>query len=146
VSALIASCVARLPPGVRIHLVGHSLGGLAVRWFVQETESDPRVVQTISVAAPFAGARGAWLFPGPAGRDMQRGSNALRRLAVTASIPDLPHVSIFGGADTAVAPDTTFSVGERVLVPEAGHNGLLFHEDVVEQILRRITTLRAAQP
>src|SRR5581483_1303025 len=113
VAAQIASILEKLPGGARVHLVGHSLGGLAVRWFVQELPHDARVVQTISVAAPFAGARGAWLLPGPAGRDMQRGSPALKRLGETAGFAGIPHLSIFGTADTAVAANTTFPVGDR---------------------------------
>src|SRR5262249_27617674 len=42
----LGALVAKLPEGVRIHLVGHSLGGLVARWFVQELGGDPRVVQT----------------------------------------------------------------------------------------------------
>ncbi len=140
VAEQIAAILGRLPGGARIHLVGHSLGGLAVRWFVQEMPHDARVVQTISVAAPFAGARGAWLFPGPAGRDMQRGSATLQRLAETAGFAGIPHLSIFGTADTAVSADTTFPVGERLVVPDAGHNMLLFDDMVVDRIVRAITT------
>lgn len=144
VAALLGSLVAQLPPLVRIHLVGHSLGGLAVRWFVQEMPSDPRVVQTISVAPPFSGARGARFFPGPAGRDMRRGSQALRRLAITAGVPDLPHLSIFGSADTAIPIGTGFPVGDREVVPDAGHNALLFHESVANRIILRLRALRSA--
>lgn len=143
VATHLASVLERLPRDARIHLVGHSLGGLAVRWFVQETEGDPRVVQTITVAAPFEGARGAWLFPGPAGRDMTSGSAVLRRLRVTASVPDLPHLSIFGDADTAVASSTSFPVGDRVVVADAGHNALLFHETVAEHVARALAARRA---
>ena len=115
-------------------------GGLAVRWFVQEMPHDARVVQTISVAAPFAGARGAWLLPGPAGRDMRAGSTTLRRLVETAAYAGIPHLSIFGTADTAVAADTTFPVGDRLVVPDAGHNMLLFDEAVVDRVVEAITT------
>jgi triacylglycerol lipase len=142
VAAALGSLVMQLPSKVRIHLVGHSLGGLAVRWFVQEMSGDPRVVQTISVAPPFDGARGARFFPGPAGRDMRRGSQALRRLAITASLPNLPHLSIFGSADTAVSVDTAFPVGDRVVVADAGHNALLFHEAVASRIIERLRALR----
>jgi triacylglycerol lipase len=136
----IASILEGLPVGARVHLVGHSLGGLAVRWFVQEMPHDARVVQTISVAAPFAGARGAWLLPGPAGRDMQRGSAALSRLAETAGYVGIPHLSIFGTADTAVSADTTFPVGDRLVVADAGHNTLLFDDRVVDRVVDAITT------
>jgi pimeloyl-ACP methyl ester carboxylesterase len=140
VAAEIAAILDGLPAGARIHLVGHSLGGLAVRWFVQEMPHDARVVQTISVAPPFAGARGAWLFPGPAGRDMQRGSATLSRLAETAGYAGIPHLSIFGTADTAVPADTTFPVGDRLVVPDAGHNTLLFDAAVVDRVVEAITT------
>jgi pimeloyl-ACP methyl ester carboxylesterase len=138
IAAEIAAVLARIPAKVRVHLVGHSLGGLAVRWYVQEMPCDERVVQTISVAAPFAGARGAWFYPGPAGRDMQRGSEVLERLSSTALGPGLPHLSIFGSADTAVAADTVFPVGERFVVAGAGHNTLLFDEAVVARIVEEI--------
>lgn len=131
--------LSRLPPDVRVHLVGHSVGGVAVRFFVQERERDPRVAQTISVAAPFAGARGAALVPGPAGRDIRSGSEILRRLAEGAHrAADLPHLSIFGTADTAVSPGTAFGVGERLVIQSCGHNGLLFHPEVAVAVIRRI--------
>jgi len=128
----------RLPAGVRVCLVGHSLGGLAVRWFVQKTEGDPRVAETVTVAAPFGGARGASLLPGQAGRDMTRGSTVLSELIATAPRTELPHLSIFGTDDTAVSVDTTFPVGDRLVVDGAGHNALLFHEDVADSILARL--------
>jgi triacylglycerol lipase len=134
----IREVVERLPERVRIHLVGHSLGGLAVRWFVQETRGDPRVVQTISLAPPFEGARGAMFLPGPAGRDMRAGSHVLRRLGDSASRPSVPHLSIYGGADTAVSPATVFPTGGRVLIRGAGHNALLFDERARGWIVGRV--------
>ncbi len=142
IAETIAGILRRLPRTCRVHLVGHSLGGLAVRWFVQEYPTDPRVAQTISVAAPFDGARGARLLPGPAGRDMQRGSAVLRRLAAGAAEPRVPHLSIFGTADTAVPSDTEFGAGDRWVVPDAGHNALLFDEDVAHRIIGRIGRAR----
>jgi pimeloyl-ACP methyl ester carboxylesterase len=134
----IARILNRLPSGVRICLVGHSLGGLAVRWFVQEAGGDPRIAGTVTVAAPFGGARGASLFPGQAGRDMSRGSFVLDRLFASASSATMPHLSIFGDADTAVSEHTTYPVGDRLVVRGAGHNALLFHDDVAGTILARL--------
>jgi pimeloyl-ACP methyl ester carboxylesterase len=131
----IAGIVRRLPPQVRICLVGHSLGGLAVRWFVQETGGDSRIVGTVTVAAPFGGARGAALLPGQAGRDMSRGSSVLERLFVSAHGSGLPHLSILGDLDTAVSEHTVFPVGDRLVIRGAGHNALLFHDDVAGSIL-----------
>jgi hypothetical protein len=69
---------------------------------------------------------------------MQRGSEVLERLSSTALGPGLPHLSIFGSADTAVAADTVFPVGERFVVAGAGHNTLLFDEAVVARIVEEI--------
>jgi pimeloyl-ACP methyl ester carboxylesterase len=140
----IGELLRRLPGRVHIHLVGHSLGGLAVRWFVQETRSDPRVVQTITVAAPFRGARGAFLMPGPAGRDMRQGSVVLTQLARSAEEPGIPNLSILGSADTAVSPVSFFPVGDRVVVPNAAHNTLLFHDEVATHIVNRVARFEGA--
>src|SRR5438445_1604345 len=51
----LANLVDRIPHGTRIHLVGHSLGGVVARWYVQEMGGHARVAQTISLATPFGG-------------------------------------------------------------------------------------------
>ena len=56
----LASLVGSLPDGVRIHLVGHSVGGLIARHYLDRA-GRPEVVQTISIASPFAGLHGARL-------------------------------------------------------------------------------------
>ena len=93
------------------------------------------MVHTVSVAAPFRGARGASLFPGAAGRDLRNGSAVLTRLAASAGQGGVPHLSIFGEADTAVSGGTEFAAGDRLVIPGAGHNRLLFHEAVASRIL-----------
>jgi triacylglycerol lipase len=127
-----------LPSDARIHLFGHSMGGLVVRWFVQELRRDPRVVQTVTVATPFQGARGAVFMPGRAGRDIRAGSAVLERLQASAASVDLPHLSILGGLDTAVPLATAFPVGERLVIPQCGHNGLLFHPVVRQAVVERV--------
>jgi len=143
VAEALGALVRRLPEGVRVHLVGHSLGGLAVRWFVQEQDGarDPRIVQTVSLAAPFQGARGARLFPGPAGRDMRAGSASLSRLVASASRSALPHLSVFGTTDTAVDAKTRFPVGERLVISGAGHNALLFDDRVTALVAERVRSV-----
>ena len=74
---------------------------------------------------------------------MQRGSSVLERLAALAGFPGIPHLSVFGTADTAVASTTVFPAGERCVVPGAGHNALLFDEDVAGRIIRRVRPPRA---
>lgn len=51
----LAALVDRIPRGTRITVVGHSLGGVVARWYVQEMGGDSRVKRTISLASPFGG-------------------------------------------------------------------------------------------
>jgi triacylglycerol lipase len=133
-----------LPSGVRIHLVGHSVGGLAARWFVQELGSDPRVAQTISLASPFRGTRHARLLPGPAGRDITPGSELLQRLEQRAlSAVHVPHTSIAAERDVVVTESTLFPLGDRLVVPDCGHNALLFHPRVAALVTQRVRERRA---
>ena len=76
----LASLVDRIPHGTRIHLVGHSLGGIVARWYVQEMGGDARVAQTISIATPFGGAKLAERFRLFVGNDLHAGSDVLTRL------------------------------------------------------------------
>jgi pimeloyl-ACP methyl ester carboxylesterase len=143
IAASLGRLLGALPPDVRVHLVGHSLGGLVARWYVQRIAADPRIVQTIAIGTPFGGARGALLMPGEAGRDIRSGSLVLRELAASAGAANgVPHLSIFGDADTAVPRTTRFSIGDCCVVADCGHNGLLFNPRVADKIAERVIALR----
>ena len=82
-----------------VHLVGHSLGGLVVRWYVQELGGHERVAQTLSLGAPFGGTERARPFPFLVGRELSRTSPLLARLRARAHEHDVPHTSIVGEGD-----------------------------------------------
>jgi pimeloyl-ACP methyl ester carboxylesterase len=141
----IATAVRAISGDVRIHLVGHSIGGLAVRYFVQELGSDPRVVQTVSIGSPFGGAPPARLFPAPVGRDIAPGSELLDRLARGARHRLIvPHLSIDGQEDHVVPSGAFLAAGERLSVPGCGHNSLIYHPRVVAEVVTRVTRVQAA--
>lgn len=141
----IARAVRAVSGDVRIHLIGHSIGGVAVRYFVQELGSDSRVVQTMSIGSPFGGARPARLFPAPVGRDIAPGSELLSRLARGARERlRVPHLSIMGQEDHVVPSGAFLPGGERLSVRGCGHNSLLYHPRVVAEVVARIAAVRAA--
>lgn len=133
----LAELVSKLPSGVHIHLVGHSMGGVAARWFVQELDGDPRVVQTISLASPFRGTRRAKLVPGASGRDIAIESAVLARLRDKGEC-GVPHLSIVAAEDALVTELAVLHHGEQVIIEDAGHNGLLFHPRVAEIVAERV--------
>jgi len=133
----LAELVAEVPAHAQLHLVGHSLGGIVSRWFALESK-DPRVVQTISLAAPFAGVpRAAWLGIDST-RDLDRASPILRKITLHPDAASIPHLSIIASADT-VAPVAHALPGGDVLVMEArGHNALLFDDEVARAVVLRV--------
>ena len=135
--------VAAIPAHAHLHFVGHSLGGVVSRWFALES-GDTRIVQTISMAAPFAGVpRAAWLGI-QSTRDLDAESPVLRHIRLHPRAASIPHLSIIAGADTLVdAPVAHALPGGDVLVMEArGHNSLLFDDDVARAVELRILSRR----
>jgi alpha-beta hydrolase superfamily lysophospholipase len=139
----LAELVSELTKDVqRLHLIGHSVGGLAVRYFVTETGGDPRVVQSISIASPFFGLPRASLLPGQLGRDLHRESSLLARLR--AGIPgSVPHFSIAGTHDAVVESGALTPSAERLLASGCGHNAVLYDPEVEREIVGRVASARA---
>lgn len=132
-----------LPEKARLHLVGHSLGGIVARYFAQEI-GDPRVLQTISLASPFAGVRRAALLGFGGARDLDPQSGLLRRLRLGASnASHIPHLSIIATSDVIVPAPVSHALpgGEVLLMEGRGHNALLYDAEVAGHIERRILAI-----
>lgn len=127
-------------PG-RIHLVGHSLGGIVARYYVQELGGDRRVCQTISLASPFHGTTLAHPFPVLVGRDLRSDSATLVRLRARASaFSHVPHLSLFGTGDLVVRPfqSAVFPIGDVVELAGLGHNTLLYDQSAQDAVIARL--------
>ena len=136
--------IERIPLGARIHVVGHSLGGVVARWYVQEMEGHRRVAQTISLASPFGGVYVAGKIPVLVGADLEAASVVLDRIRARAHVGAVPHTSIVAerdrlvtGIDNAILPRS-----EAVVLAGRGHNTLLYDDEVTRIVLERIRRLR----
>ncbi len=142
----LSALVSSLPEGVRIHLVGHSLGGIVARYFAQAAlgASSRPIVQTISMASPFAGVRGAGLFGFEAARDLEPQSPILRELRLESTQSSIPHLSIIAGADSLVKSPVAHALpgGELLVLEGRGHNTLLFDEEAARIVERRVLSQR----
>ena len=132
--------LAELPHDVHVHLLGHSLGGVVARYFAQEI-GDPRVLQTISLAAPFAGVRHAGRLGVQVARDLDPSSALLRKLMLGSSRAlALPHLSLVAEHDAVVGAPLSHALpgGDVTLIRGCGHNGMLFHDEVAKRIEQRV--------
>jgi triacylglycerol lipase len=143
----LAGIVDRIPHGTRIHLVGHSLGGVVARWYVQEMGGDERVAQTISIATPFGGSRIAEHIRLFVGNDLHAGSDVLTRLREGgARGRRVPHLSIAGAEDRMVSPPECagFASSELIVLEGRGHNQLLFDGEAIDLVVDRVIGSRLA--
>jgi pimeloyl-ACP methyl ester carboxylesterase len=137
----LAELVERFPPSVNVTVVGHSLGGVVARWYVQEMGGHARVARTISLGSPFGGID---VPPFLVGADLHEQSDLLKRLREKAHVCAVPHTSIVAQHDTVVAGVQTacLGFGDVVVLPERGHNGLLFCDRVASLVIERVRDLR----
>ena len=141
----LARIVEKVPRQCRLHLVGHSLGGLVARWYVQELGGHKRVAQTISLGSPFGGTERARRFRFLVGADLHRTSPVLARLRARAHEHDVPHTSIVADDDAMVVPadSAVFPRGEVVVLRGRGHNSLLFDPESIGHV---VTAVERAKP
>jgi triacylglycerol lipase len=133
----LAALVERIPAGARITIVGHSLGGVVARWYVQEMGGHARVERTISLGSPFGGVAVPRYLVGV---DLHEESALLRRLRDRASEFDVPHTSVVATADRVVPGFETacLGVGDVVALQDLGHNSLLFDDAVAGLVIDRL--------
>jgi pimeloyl-ACP methyl ester carboxylesterase len=144
----LAKIVAQIPADCRVHLVGHSLGGLVARWYVQELGGHTRVAQTISLGSPFGGTELARRFNFLVGADLHRTSPVLARLRARAHDHDVPHTSVVAEADAMVVPteSAVFPRGEVIVLSGRGHNSLLFDPESITNVVQRVRRLQKPRP
>ena len=65
----------------RIHVVGHSLGGLIARYYVTRLGGDARVHTLVTLGTPHGGTFNAYALPTRLGRQLRPGSPLIRELA-----------------------------------------------------------------
>jgi triacylglycerol lipase len=70
-----------LRPDEPCDMIGHSMGGMVARSYVQRHGGRRRVRRLVTLAAPHQGTIMAWLLPGAGVRDLRPGSIFLRDLA-----------------------------------------------------------------
>ncbi|MCK8677213.1 alpha/beta fold hydrolase [Streptomyces lichenis] len=125
----------------RIDLVGHSLGGLIARYYVQRLGGDRRVRTLVTLGTPHSGT----VAVPPAGlhplvRQMRPGSSVLRELAGPAPGCRTRFVGFWSDLDALMSPAETARIdhpdltAENVRVTGIGHLALLFHPAVAAAV------------
>ena len=123
----------------KVHLVGHSLGGVVIAQAIASGRLTGQVDTVVTLAAPFGGSPWAALLPfGTILRALREGSPLLRRLA-SEPLPDGVRWLAFTATPDMIVPGVrsvpTHPGVETVRVGGVGHNGMLLSRQVVEHIV-----------
>jgi triacylglycerol esterase/lipase EstA (alpha/beta hydrolase family) len=117
-----------------VHLIGHSLGGVIGRLWLQERGGRAQARSLVTLSTPH---RGIASLPGarllPLVRELLPGSDVLRRLeAGEGALEGLPCLSVVSTRDHFVRPVAQASFGRARLVEitSVGHVGMLFSSEV----------------
>lgn len=129
----------RVDPRSRLDLVGHSLGGLLVRWYVQELGGADRVRRVVTLATPHAGTRSARIAPGPLRHALLPDNPVVRRLHHGRHrAAEVEHTALVAGSDLMVTPPASAAALPGATVrwfEDIGHNGMLFEPEVLEAVV-----------
>ncbi|MFJ6573096.1 esterase/lipase family protein [Streptomyces sp. NPDC091292] len=134
-----------------VDIVGHSLGGLIARYYVQRLGGDLRVRTLVTLGTPHSGTRVAPLMNAhPIVRQMRPGSDVMKELAEPAPDCRTRFVSFWSDLDHWMEPLETASVehpdliAENVRVSGIGHLALPVHPAVAAAIRQALDDPAAA--
>jgi alpha/beta hydrolase fold len=124
----------------RVHVVGHSLGGLIARYHVQRQGGDRRVESLVTLGTPHGGSVLAHVVPTPLIRQLRPGSPLLQELAEPASECRTRVTAIYSDLDQIVLPTNSGRCehpdlqARNVLFRGVGHMSLPIHRGVVDEV------------
>jgi pimeloyl-ACP methyl ester carboxylesterase len=126
----------------KVHLIGHSLGGLIIVQALADGRLAGQVDTVVTIGTPFRGSPWAYLWPfGTMIRALRDGSPLLRRLAET-PVPDgVRWIAVSSTLDAIVPGRRSVPSHEgvrSVTVDDAGHVGMLLSRQVVNLIVAEL--------
>jgi triacylglycerol lipase len=133
----------------RVHVIGHSMGGLVGRYYVQRLGGDERVHTLVTLGTPHEGTRAASLLPHPLARQLRPDSDIVAELAQPAPGCRTRVVAFWSDLDQLISPKQNARVehpdllARNVFVRGVGHMSLPVDGRVVHEIC---TTLAELDP
>ncbi|MDX2967555.1 alpha/beta fold hydrolase [Kribbella solani] len=129
----------------QIHVIGHSLGGLIARYYVQRLGGDARVHTCLTLGTPHQGTVAAKLLPWPLVKQVRPDSDLMTELAEPAPGCRTRFISYYSDVDQLIVPQRRGRIRHPDLVASnarvhgVGHLSLPFHSDVVHGITDVLT-------
>ena len=134
----------------RIHVVGHSLGGLIARYYVQRLGGHERVHTLVTMGTPHAGTYTAYmLFPYRLARQLRPGSDLAAELDLEVPGCRTRFICYWSDLDQMIVPKRNARMvhptlsAQNVLVRGAGHLSLPISTRLVHEISTALSQLNS---
>ena len=131
----------------RVHVVGHSMGGLVARYYVQRLGGDERVHTLVTLGSPHQGTIPAYALPHPLVRQLRPGSDVVRELAEPAAGCRTRFVAVWSDLDQMIVPKRAATIvhpdlsARNVFMRGIGHLSLPVDGRVVHEICTTLAHL-----
>ena len=131
----------------RIHVVGHSMGGLIARYYVQRLGGDARVHTLVSLGTPHNGTRAATLIPRGVCQQLTPGSDLVTELKAPVESCQTRFVSFWSDIDALIVPKQSARLehpdlsARNILVRGVGHMSLPIDRRIVREITATLAHL-----
>ncbi|GLZ30404.1 lipase [Lentzea sp. NBRC 105346] len=129
----------------QVHVVGHSLGGLIARYYVQRLHGDSRVRSLVTLGTPHHGTLAAYLLPTPLTKQLRPGSDLLTELAEPTRPCRTRFVVVWSEMDQIIVPQRNARLDHPSLVVEehqirdSGHLSLPVDTRTLHVVVTAIT-------
>jgi pimeloyl-ACP methyl ester carboxylesterase len=131
----------------RIHVIGHSMGGLIARYYVQRMAGDARVHTLVTLGTPHDGTRAARLLPAGVLQQLAPGSEVVTELAAPIASCQTRFVAFWSDIDALIVPKQSARLDHpdlsvrNVLVRGVGHMSLPIDRRIVRDITATLAHL-----
>ena len=129
----------------RVMLVGHSMGGMVARYYVQQLGGEDTVDTVVTMGSPHRGTYASYIGVGRAAAQLRPNSELLRELDESARPGPVRWIAYWSDLDMFVTPvsharlDHSALSAHNVRVRDTGHLSLLASGWVVRDIVAHLT-------
>jgi triacylglycerol esterase/lipase EstA (alpha/beta hydrolase family) len=122
----------------KVDLVGHSMGGLIIRFYIEHLGGSSHVSRAVLLGAPVLGTKMAVLSPFKTAQQFRLDSPLVAELnASHSSTNSVNYISIWSDFDNMIIPPENAKMpapSENIMVRGVGHVALLFSRQVITQL------------
>jgi len=124
----------------QVHLVGHSMGGILARNFIQQQEGASLIASCITLGAPHRGSKLAPFAVSRLGRSLLPGSPLLTRLNAAPLPAGVGFTAIYSRHDNIIVPmeNARLDGAANREMSGIGHTAMLFSKQAAEEVVKAL--------